>query len=120
MIREAAGHGAKLVVLPEAALSGDIYRDLAQFLPYVEEVPGRGTAAIEPITSEHGCYVAIGIAEVDRATGLTYNTGALIGPDGYIGKYRKNGLNPSDILCFTPGNTGATRSSTPSSGASPW
>ena len=43
---------------------------------------------------------------MDPLTGLTYNTGALIGPDGYIGKYRKNGLNPSDILWFTPGNTG--------------
>ncbi|NCY17820.1 MAG: hypothetical protein EBX39_13905, partial [Actinobacteria bacterium] len=46
------------------------------------------------------------ISEIDRATGLTYNTGALVGPDGYIGKYRKNGLNPSDIAWFVPGNTG--------------
>jgi predicted amidohydrolase len=105
-IEEAAGAGARLIVMPEAALSGYIYRDLEQFLPYMDPVPGKGTAAIEPICAKHGCYVAIGIAEVDPASGLTYNTGALIGPDGYIGKYRKNGLNPSDILWFTPGNTG--------------
>jgi predicted amidohydrolase len=106
VIEEAAAQGARLIVLPEAALSGYIYRDLAQFLPYMDEVPGRGTDAISAITAKHDCYVAIGIAEIDRATGLTYNTGALIGPNGYIGKYRKNGLNPSDILWFTPGNTG--------------
>ncbi len=103
---EAAVNGAKLIVLPEAALSGYIYRDLDQFLPYMDTVPGRGTDAIAAVCAKHGCYVAIGIAEIDPATRLTYNTGALVGPAGYIGKYRKNGLNPSDILWFTPGNTG--------------
>ena len=106
VIDEAARRGARLIVLPEAALSGYIYRDLEQFLPYLDTVPGRGTAAIEVLTRQHGCYVAIGIAEVDPDTQLTYNTGALIGPNGYLGKYRKNGLNPSDIAWFTPGNTG--------------
>ena len=106
VIEEAARNGARLIVLPEAALSGYIYRDLEQFRPYMDTVPGRGTTAIEQVTRSHGCYVAVGIAEIDEATGLTYNTGALIGPDGYIGKYRKNGLNPSDIAWFTPGTTG--------------
>ena len=33
VIEEAAVAGARLIVLPEAALSGYIYRDLEQFLP---------------------------------------------------------------------------------------
>jgi predicted amidohydrolase len=103
---EAAENGAKLIVFPECALSGYIYRDLEQFLPFMDSVPGKGTSALEQVTKKHHCYVAIGIAEHDPESGLTYNTGALIGPEGYIGKYRKNGLNPSDILWFTPGNTG--------------
>ncbi|WP_140698181.1 nitrilase-related carbon-nitrogen hydrolase [Mycolicibacterium hodleri] len=103
---QAAANGAKLIVLPEAALSGYIYRDLDQFLPYMDTVPGRGTDAIAEVCAKHGCHVAIGIAEVDPITRLTYNTGALVGPDGYLGKYRKNGLNPSDVMWFTPGNTG--------------
>lgn len=106
VIEEAATNGARLIVLPEAALSGYIYRDLEQFLPYMDTVPGRATDRIAEVTARHHCFVAIGIAEVDHASGLTYNTGALIGPDGYIGKYRKNGLNPSDIDWFAPGNTG--------------
>ena len=103
---EAAKNGARLIVMPEAAISGYIYRDLEQFLPYMDSVPGKTTDALSQITARYQCYIAIGIAEIDRDTGLTYNTGALIGPKGFIGKYRKNGLNPSDILWFVPGNTG--------------
>ena len=106
MAEEAAKNGARLIVLPEAAVSGYIYRDLAQFLPFMDTVPGKTTDAMAAITSKYNCYIAIGIAEIDRDTGLTYNTGALIGPKGFIGKYRKNGLNPSDVLWFVPGNTG--------------
>lgn len=106
VIEEAARNGARIIVLPEAALSGYIYRDLDQFRPYMDAVPGRATAAIAAITAEYGCYVAIGIAEWDADTGMAYNTGALVGPRGFVGKYRKNGLNPSDILWFKPGNTG--------------
>lgn len=106
MIEEAARNEARIIVLPEAALSGYIYRDLDQFRPYLDAVPGRATEAIAAITAKHGCYVAIGIAEWDASTDMAYNTGALIGPRGFVGKYRKNGLNPSDILWFKPGNTG--------------
>lgn len=106
VIEEAATNGAKLIVMPEAALSGYIYKDREQFLPYMDSIPGKSTDEIAKITQQYHCYVAIGIAEHDPQTNLTYNTGVLIGPDGYIGKYRKNGLNPSDILWFIPGNTG--------------
>lgn len=104
-VAEAASAGARLVVLPECSLSGYIYRDREQFLPFMDSVPGRGTDAIAQVARAHSCYVALGIAEVDPS-GLTYNTAALVGPDGYIGKYRKAGLNPSDVRWFTPGTTG--------------
>lgn len=103
---EAAKNGARLIVMPEAAVSGYIYRDLEQFLPYMDTVPGKTTDSLLAVTKKYNCYIAIGIAEIDRDTGLTYNTGALVGPNGLVGKYRKNGLNPSDVLWFVPGNTG--------------
>lgn len=106
MAEEAAKNGARLIVMPEAAVSGYIYRDLEQFLPYMDTVPGKTTDSLLSVTQKYNCYIAIGIAEIDRDTGLTYNTGALVGPNGLVGKYRKNGLNPSDILWFVPGNTG--------------
>ncbi|MBL6633655.1 MAG: carbon-nitrogen hydrolase [Thermoleophilia bacterium] len=104
--REAASAGARLIVMPEAAVSGYIYRDRQQFEPFLDTVPGKATDAIAEVTREFGCHVAIGIAEVDPDTTLAYNAGVLIGPHGYIGKYRKNGLNPTDQLWFAPGDTG--------------
>ena len=106
IVEEAAKAGAKIIVLPETATSGYIYKDRKQFDPYLDTVPGKTTDALAKVTAEHDCYVTVGIAEIDRSTGLAYNTGALIGPEGYIGKYRKVGLNPDDQLWFTPGNLG--------------
>ena len=106
IVEEAAKAGAKIIVLPETSTSGYIYKDRKQFDPFLDTIPGKTTDAIAKVTAEHDCYVTIGIAEIDRTTGLAYNTGALIGPSGYIGKYRKVGLNPDDQLWFTPGNLG--------------
>ncbi|KTC85454.1 N-carbamoyl-D-amino acid hydrolase [Legionella drozanskii LLAP-1] len=39
-------------------------------------------------------------------SGLGYNTSALIGPEGYIGKYRKHGLNSQDQRWTSVGNVG--------------
>ena len=106
MIEEAASNGAKIIVLPEAALCGMDYPDLDAYLPYLDTIPGKATDAIAEITKRNHCYVAIGIAEIDADTGMTYNAGALIGPDGYIGKYRKTGTNLTDVMTFKPGNAG--------------
>ena len=69
-------------------------------------MPGKATAAIEQVTRAHRMYVVIGIAERDMVTGLGYNTAALIGPDGYIGKYRKHGLNAQDQRWVANGDLG--------------
>jgi len=106
IVEEAAKAGAKIIVLPETSTSGYIYKDRKQFDPFLDSVPGKTTDAVAKVTKKFGCFVTLGIAEIDRATGLAYNTGALVGPDGYVGKYRKVGLNPDDQLWFTPGNLG--------------
>ena len=55
MAEEAAQNGARLIVLPEAAVSGYIYRDLAQFLPFMDSVPGKTTDALAVITKKYNC-----------------------------------------------------------------
>ncbi len=46
---EAAATGAKLIVMPEAAISGYIYKDREQFLPYMDTVPGKTTDALSAV-----------------------------------------------------------------------
>lgn len=100
----AAKNGAKLIVLPEAATTGYIYKDRAQIEPYLDTIPGKTTAAIAAVTKQYHVYVAVGMIEKDPDTGKVYNSAALIGPDGYIGKYRKNQLNSSDNLYASRGD----------------
>ena len=106
MIEEAATAGAKIIVLPELSMSGSDYPTLESWLPYMDTVPGKATDAFAAIAKTHGCYITFGVAEVEPATGMTYNAAALVGPDGYIGKYRKTGTNMADVTSFRSGNAG--------------
>jgi predicted amidohydrolase len=104
---DAAGaQGVKLAVLPEQATIGYIFDSFAMVRPYLDTIPGKTTDALSKVTMRHHMYVAVGIAELDPVTGLGYNTAALVGPNGYIGKYRKHGLNPQDQAWVTPGDGG--------------
>lgn len=105
-VTEAAKHGAKLIVLPETATSGYIYTDRKQIDPYLDTIPGKTTDTMAKIAKQYHVYIAIGIAEKDPVTGQAYNSAALIGPEGYIGKYRKNQLNSSDNKWASRGNLG--------------
>jgi predicted amidohydrolase len=105
-IENVARQGVRLAVLPELATTGYIFDDFAMIKPYLDTVPGKATAAIEKVTRARRIFVVIGIAELDAKSGLGYNTAALIGPHGYIGKYRKHGLNTQDQRWTTVGNLG--------------
>ncbi|OGT47151.1 MAG: hypothetical protein A3E83_05185 [Gammaproteobacteria bacterium RIFCSPHIGHO2_12_FULL_41_20] len=102
----AAKQGAKLIVLPEMATSGYIYANREQIMPYLDTIPGKTTAILAPIAKKYHVYIAVGIAEIDKNSRLAYNSAALIGPQGYIGKYRKNGLNSDDTKWAVRGNLG--------------
>jgi predicted amidohydrolase len=105
-LEDVAQQGVRLAVLPEQATIGYIFDDFAMVEPYLDTIPGKTTAAISKVTSAHHMYVVVGIAERDAETGLGYNTVALIGPSGYIGKYRKHGLNAQDQRWVSVGNLG--------------
>lgn len=105
-VDEAGGQGVKLAVLPEQATIGYIFDSFSMVRPYLDTVPGKTTAALAKIAARRHMYVAVGIAEIDPVTGLGYNTAVLVGPNGYIGKYRKHGLNPQDQAWVSPGDGG--------------
>ncbi|NND05536.1 MAG: carbon-nitrogen hydrolase family protein [Saprospiraceae bacterium] len=100
-IEEAAEAGARLVCLPEwfnKSYSSKSVEVIAEQIP-----GGISTTFLEGLANLHDLYIVAGIAECDVDT--IYNTAVLIGPSGYIGKYRKAGLTlrEANALGVTPG-----------------
>ena len=89
VVREASMNGAKLIVTPEMATTGYHYEDRRSIRSYVDTIPGKTTSIFEKVAAEYDTHIVIGMAEVDEEESLYYNSAALIGPKGYIGKYRK-------------------------------
>lgn len=108
----AARRGARLIVLPELCNSGYVFHSRQEALALAEEIPAG------PTCQEWGAlarrlrvYIVAGIAERDGPA--LYNTAVVIGPDGYIGKYRKLHLWNRENIYFTPGNLGVPVFDTP-------
>lgn len=89
LAREAAGRGARLIVLPEMATTGYCWHDRDEIRSLVEEIPGPTTDRFTMFARRHDCYLVVGMPEVNPETNIYYNSAALIGPSGVIGVYRK-------------------------------
>jgi predicted amidohydrolase len=87
LLAAAAKQGSRFIVFPECSLTGYIYTSLDEAIPVAETIPGPGTDEISVICKQLDIYSIVGLIEQDR--GKYYNSAALIGPDGLVGKYRK-------------------------------
>lgn len=104
LIAEAAAGGAKVIVFPEAFITGypkglnyglvvgardPVGRE--EFRLYLEsaiEVPGPETRRLGEAAAIHGAYVVMGV--IERELGTCYCTVLFFGPDGrLLGKHRK-------------------------------
>ena len=97
---------AKLVVFPELSLTGYTLRD--RIYELAETIPGKSTTALENLAKKTGTYIVFGMPELSEKTQATiYNTAVLVGPDGFIGKYRKMYLPTHSVFeekrYFRPG-----------------
>jgi len=87
-VTKAKQQGAELVVFPELSLTGYTMRD--QIYELAETIPGHSTTALEKSAKKTGAYIVFGMPELSEKTQATvYNAAVLVGPDGFIGKYRK-------------------------------
>ncbi|KAI5615982.1 omega-amidase NIT2, partial [Silurus asotus] len=111
LVKEAAGQGAKVVVLPECFNSpyGTGY-----FAKYAEKIPGESTKVLSEVAAECGIYLVGGsIPEEDE--GKLFNTCPVFGPDGkLLLKHRKIHLFDIDV----PGKIRFQESETLSPGSS--
>jgi predicted amidohydrolase/lysophospholipase L1-like esterase len=127
LIELAAGGGAKIVVLPEAAVTG--YADLTSDtfwsssnideLGYMrvagvaETVPGPSTDFFAPLATRLGIHLTVPL--VEKADGRFYNTVALLSPAGEVAAvHRKHNLWPvADASWAAEGPRRATVAETP-------
>ena len=87
-IAEAAGKGARLIVLHELCNSGYVFASRHEAFTLAEPVPnGPTTEAWLEAARRHGAVIVAGICA--RAGDALYNSAAILGPDGFIGTYRK-------------------------------
>lgn len=111
-IIEASKSGAVLVVLPELANTGYVFNSREEAFSLAEMIPeGRTTQLLLKLSKDLNVYIACGITEVD--SNCLYNSSVLVGPYGYIGKYRKNHLWGDENLFFEPGDLGMPIFNTP-------
>jgi len=102
---EAANGGATLIVLPELSNCGYYFANRQDAFDHAEPIPkGRSVQAWVEFACRHQVYLAAGLNEIDGMQ--LFNTAVLIGPNGFIGKYRKAHLWNLEKLWFTPGDTG--------------
>jgi len=101
LISEAAGRGARLIVLPEACLSGYTIRQ--PMAAWAEPVPGPLTAALQDMASEFGLSILAGLVE-GSPEGSCFLTQIMVGPSGLQAVYRKTHLGPPEQKWFFPGD----------------
>ncbi len=105
LIDRAAADGANLVVLPELCNTGYVFASRAEAFAIAEEIPaGPTVAAWAERAARHKLHLVAGICE--RAGNNLYNSAVVIGPDGYVGTFRKVHLWNEEALYFEPGDLG--------------
>ncbi|SFD00054.1 Predicted amidohydrolase [Bacillus sp. OV322] len=97
---------AKLVVAPEMATTGYYYADREAIKPFVDTIPGKTTAAFGKLAKKYNAYVVFGMPEVEKKSNLYYNSAVLVGPEGYIGKYRKTQMWETEMHWGAWGDAG--------------
>ncbi len=113
-IEEAAAQQADFILFPELALGGFPENPMFVFNPndafyqheVAEVVPeGESTQYFIGLAQKHDMYIAWGMTEQDPDDwNIIYNDVVLVGPEGYIGKYRKVHLPLTERILMYPGD----------------
>src|SRR5581483_3675440 len=102
-LREAAAHGAQLVIFPECALTGYCFDSLEEAAPFAEPLDGPSAQAIAAACREAQVYAIAGF--IERQGERYYNAAMVVGPSGVAGSYRKVHLPFLGVDRFlTPGD----------------
>ncbi len=103
---KAKEQGADLAVFPELSLTGYVVKD--QIYELAETIPGPTVEKAEKLARQTEMHIIFGMPELSEKTKATiFNTAVFVGPDGFIGKYRKMYLPTHSVFeekrYFRPG-----------------
>ena len=105
LIEHASKNGANLLVLPELCNSGYTFESREEAFELSESIPsGKTCQQWLKIANKYKVFIVAGICECE--SNALYNSSVLIGPEGYIGTFRKVHLWNKENLFFEPGNLG--------------
>jgi predicted amidohydrolase len=116
-ILEASNIGADMIVFPELVLSGyecdekvrQNQKPCGMHVALAETIPGPSTEDIGKLATELSVYIIFGMPEMDAEDAeIIYNSVAVLGPEGLVGKYRKLYLPGlpmfTETICFESGS----------------
>ncbi|MCR4678130.1 MAG: hydratase [Lachnospiraceae bacterium] len=102
---EAADKGAQLVILPEGIYQGYVFDSYEECFSMAEEVPsGKICTEMTELAKEKGVYIIWGMYE--REGPDLYNSAVFVGPEGFVGKYRKMHYWATEKLYCEPSDSG--------------
>ncbi|MBW2148979.1 MAG: carbon-nitrogen hydrolase family protein [Deltaproteobacteria bacterium] len=111
-ITMAAEKGAKVISLPEFFSTGYFPggdKVSNEYFQWAETIPGFTTSEMEQLAKKLDIYLIAPIYEIDQISLVYYDSAAVIGPEGVIGRFRKRhipSVNPRMIekYYYAPGN----------------
>jgi predicted amidohydrolase len=112
-VDQAAAEGVRLLVFPEVSLQGFLFHLDHHFDPQeslyhwenAEHVPGPSTEIIAEWANDRDMFIIFGMFErVDYPdTPVLYNSSVLVGPEGYLGTFRKVHQPSEELRYYRPG-----------------
>lgn len=84
LIRLGANQGAQFIIAPEMAISGYSFDSRQAIAPFVEEINGPTLMAVRELAQTHGFYACIGLALVERESGIFTNSVVAVDPNGNV------------------------------------
>lgn len=104
-VKDLSSVDADLLVLPELFNTGYHFISREETADIAEEVPlGKTCQAMMRLAKDRNVFLVFGLAERDGK--CIYNSAGLVGPQGFVGRYRKTHLFDEEKLFFDPGDTG--------------
>jgi predicted amidohydrolase len=104
-VQDLSSINAQLVVLPELFNTGYQFVSMQEVDSLAEDIPSDDTCqAMMSLARDREMHLVFGMAE--KSKNRIYNSAVLVGPDGFIGKYRKAHLFLEEKDFFSPGDTG--------------